>query len=295
MEMDDMILEKNVFVTMRDGIRLAADVYRPNANEKFPALLSMSPYGKEYQRYPESVVGLFVQVEAGNSKKFVSRGYVHVVADVRGSSPSEGQWNCFDREEQQDGYELIEWIAKQPWCNGKVGMVGESYYGFIQYLVAATRPPSLKTIVPFDGLTDMYRDLVYQGGMYNAGFLGFWLPSVYQWCLPQGESSPERWLPPKSIAFETIIRPTDGPYYWERSSCTRFDQINVPIYHMTVAGHFHFRGQLNAYNAINTPKKLMVGAGSPFEMFYSEPVFEQVVRWLDFWLKDKDTGIMSKD
>jgi uncharacterized protein len=293
--MYEMTLDANIFVTMRDGVRLAVDVFRPKAEGKFPALLSMSPYGKEKQRYPESVVGIFTKVEAGNTKYFVSRGYVHVIADSRGSSPSEGQWNLIDKDEQQDGYELVEWMAKQPWCNGKVGMIGESYYGVIQYLVAATQPPSLKTIVPFDGFSDLYRDVVYQGGMYNSGFLGYWISSVYQSCLPQDESPPEKWLPPKSVTLETVQRAIDGPYYWERSSYTKFDRIKVPVYHMTSAGHYaHNRGQLRAYTEIDTPKKLLVGPAPPFEMFYSESICKQMVRWLDYWLRDVENGIMRE-
>jgi predicted acyl esterase len=294
-KMYEVVMEENVFVAMRDGIKLAVDIYRPNAQGKFPALLSMSPYGKEKQRYPKSVVGIFTKVEAGDSAYFVSNGYVHVIADVRGSSPSEGQWNFLDKEEQQDGYELIEWIAKQPWCNGNVGMIGESYYAVIQYLVAATQPPSLKTIVPFDGFSDLYRDVIYHGGMYHGGFLGYWAPSVYQSCLPDGENRPGKWLPPNSVIRQTILQPNDGPYYWERSAYTKFDKITVPIYHMAVAGHYsHYRGQLNAYRDIDTSKKLLVGPAPPFEMFYNEEISKQIIRWLDYWLKDIDNGVMDE-
>jgi predicted acyl esterase len=293
--MYDMMLDENISVTMRDGIRIAVDVYRPSAKGKFPALLSMSPYGKEKQRFPETVVGIFTKVEAGNTKFFVSRGYAHVIADVRGSSPSEGQWNLYDKDEQQDGYDLVEWIAKQPWCDGKVAMIGESYFAAIQYLVAATQPPSLKTIVPCDAHTDMYRDAVYQGGIYNTGFLGYWLPTTIETCLPQGEDQPEKWLPPKPLILDVVLQPTDGPYYWERSAYPQFDKINVPIYHMACAGHYvHYRGQLNAYTGINTPKKLLLGATPPFEMFHSPALSQQIIRWFDYWLKDIDTGIMDE-
>lgn len=293
--MYDVMLDENVLVTMRDGIRLAVDIYRPNAQGKFPALLCMSPYGKEAQRYPESVVGIFTKVEAGNTQYFAARGYVHVIADVRGSSPSEGQWNLSDKEEYQDGYDLIEWIARQPWCDGKVAMIGESYYAAIQYLVAATQPPSLKTIVPFDGYSDFYRDTCYHGGIYCNGFLGYWLPSTMAGCLPQGESTPEKWLPPRPVILDTVLHPTDGPYWWERSGCSMFDKITVPIYHMAVAGHYvHYRGQLNSYTAINTPKKLLVGVAPPFQLFYSPAIHQQVIRWLDYWLKGIDTGIMKE-
>lgn len=173
---------ENVLVTMRDGVSIAVDIYLPQSPTKCPALLSISPYGKEKQRLPG---GIFTFVEAGDIEYFVSRGYAYVIADSRGSAPSEGQWNLFDKEEQQDGYELVEWIAHQPWCDGKVAMIGESYFGLIQYLVAATQPPSLKTIVPFDAMTDLYRDFTYHGGLFNLGFMPMWLSMVYERCLPR--------------------------------------------------------------------------------------------------------------
>ncbi len=292
--MYDITMEENLSVTMRDDVRLRVDVHRPKGRGRFPALLSVSPYGKEKQRYYPK--GIFPKVEAGNTEYFVSRGYVHVIADVRGKSPSEGQWNLCDEKEQQDGYEFVEWIARQPWCDGNVAMIGESYFAQSQYLVAAMQPPSLKTIIPFDGWTDLYRDVVYQGGIYNVGFMPYWLATVYETCLPKEEPPSAKWLPPHHVVLDTVLHSTDGPYYWERSAYTKFNKITVPIYHMANAGtlYIHFRGQLLAYTEINTPKKLLVGTGSPWLLSHSPSLCQQIVRWLDYWLKGIDTTIMEE-
>jgi putative CocE/NonD family hydrolase len=116
-------VEKDVIITMPDGVRLLADIYRPDANGKFPALLSYAPYGKELQTLTkpveindwETVSGGWNAVEAGNTEYFVSRGYVSVIPDTRGCATSEGKYS--GAKEAEDGYHIIEWIAKQPWCN----------------------------------------------------------------------------------------------------------------------------------------------------------------------------------
>jgi hypothetical protein len=128
-----MIAEKDVAVPMRDGINLSIDVYRPDDDGKFPALLAFSIYNKDLQG-PDVAEALPPQpawsslwaglLEAGDTKFFVSRGYVHVIGSPRGVGKSDGGGS-----RQWDSYDLIEWIAQQPWCDGNVGMVGISGFG----------------------------------------------------------------------------------------------------------------------------------------------------------------------
>jgi putative CocE/NonD family hydrolase len=147
--------KETLMIPMRDGVRLAVDIYRPDVEGKFPALLAMSGYGKDLQAIPQIPQPFYIgfqqkygsllwdgTLEAGNTKQIVGRGYVHVVADVRGCGDSEGEHaGMFDTHEPKDGYDLVEWIAKQPWCDGNVGMVGISYYACIQIFIAAEQPP----------------------------------------------------------------------------------------------------------------------------------------------------------
>ena len=172
-------IDKDMVIVMRDGVRLAADVYRPDANGKFPALLSVSPYSKDVQKLPVREYPTDRDlgnggIECGDTDYFVSRGYVHVIADARGTGMSEGGYRVFSAKEQQDGHDLIEWIAAQLWCNGKVGMLGSSNFAMIQLLVAAQQPPHLKAICPVDSATDMYRHWGYHGGMLNVSFVSTW-------------------------------------------------------------------------------------------------------------------------
>jgi hypothetical protein len=155
---------------MSDGVRVAMDIYLPDQEGKYPALLSICPYTKELQ----ATASKNLNNEAGDTQFFVSRGYVHVIADTRGNGHSEGAYAlCSDRE-IEDGAELVRWIARQPWCDGNVSIMGMSYFAINAMLIAAKNPPHLKCIFPYDGLEDFYRDIVYHGGIFCSGFAISW-------------------------------------------------------------------------------------------------------------------------
>ncbi|MBT5949168.1 MAG: CocE/NonD family hydrolase, partial [Nitrospinaceae bacterium] len=127
----------DLMLPMRDGVRLATDVYRPRAaGQRFPALISMSPYTRGLQ-LTEVPIG---QNEAGITEFWVPRGYAHVIVDCRGSNDSEGSYDDKAEKEQADYIDLIEWCAEQPWCNGSVGMIGCSYFALVQLLAATHQP-----------------------------------------------------------------------------------------------------------------------------------------------------------
>jgi uncharacterized protein len=102
-------------------------------------------------------------VEAGQTDFFVPRGYVHVIANSRGTCGSEGTYGFWDPDEATDLYDLIEWTASQPWCDGEVGMIGVSYFAMEQFRAALQKPPHPRAIFPFSGTTDMYRDIFWHG------------------------------------------------------------------------------------------------------------------------------------
>jgi predicted acyl esterase len=287
-------LEEDIYVKMRDGVKLAVDIYRPAAEGRYPVLLSMSPYPKEIQLWPPVLTHM---IEAGNTNFFVSKGYIHVIAQIRGCCLSQGQYNLFDLKEQQDGYDLIEWCAKQPWSDGNVGMMGDSYFAMIQYLVAAQQPPHLKCIAPYDGTVDIYHDFTYPGGVFFAWFAGMWCTDVLTTCaFPE---KVEGRLPPANFLGDIAAHTKDGPYYWERSARTKLDKIKVPVLNMVPQRSIvHSKGQLYAYTQIKTPQKLLVMpfcALSQHELFITSPSLnEYLLRWYDHWLKGKDTGIMKE-
>ena len=140
-----MKVEDPVFVTMRDGVRIACRIYRPDAPGKFPALFAASPYQYETDDLPHST--LFLWREVGPVEWYVrDQGYIYIHMDVRGSGQSGGVYNLLDKEEQQDYCECIEWVARQEWCDGNVGGLGQSYYAWSQWFMGIVNPPSLKCI-----------------------------------------------------------------------------------------------------------------------------------------------------
>ena len=138
---------------MRDGIRLSVDMYRPDVNGRVPAILIHTPYNNNAAGWVE------------RARKFARRGYVVAISDCRGRFDSEGEWDPFGAKHGSDGYDLVEWLAKQPWCDGNVGMMGQSYMGWTQWWAATQAPPSLKAIVPEVAPPDQLYNGPYQNGI----------------------------------------------------------------------------------------------------------------------------------
>lgn len=318
---------RNVLVPMRDGVRLAADIYRPEAEGKFPALLAMSPYGKELQGPPiiplqpghPSFCG---GAEAGNTDYLVPRGYAHVIADVRGTCKSDGVWRGWtSKQEAEDGYDLIEWIASQPWCDGNIGMIGISYFATIQLVVAAEQPPHLKAIFAYDCPADFYRDTTYHGGVLNFFVYTTYMrpgagktvmtetlpPDEFQSRVQALRENPEIIMYPliRSKAenprgapcfLDVLLNPTDGPFYWERSGYTKYDRIKVPAYVGSgwyAYGYMHLAGAFKNFMGITSPKKMLLTPAVFLERPWHQ-YHDVVIRWFDHWLKGVDTGIMAE-
>ena len=144
---------------MRDGVQLLADVHRPDADGRFPALIAASPYPRQIQDLG-APAGF---IEAGATDFWVPRGYVHVIANVRGTGGSGGTFGFFDAQERRDMHDLVEWAAAQPWCDGNVGMIGISYFAMTQLEAAVERPPHLKAIFPVAVTADLYEAAMHHG------------------------------------------------------------------------------------------------------------------------------------
>ena len=321
-------IERDIYVPMRDGVRLAINIYRPDARGKFPALLAMSGYGKDEMELlmaPQPLSRSAVwdgNIEAGDFNDIVPRGYVHVIGDVRGTGHSEGE---FPAPEGRDNYDLIEWLARQPWCDGNIGMTGYSYFSGIQIRTAAEQPPHLKCIAVSHVSADAYRDGSYPGGVLSLMGYGVWYgrhgtsgfaannaKSMMQKTLPKEEFERRRQellnhpdinhypnlyhlllYPQKNPwFFDALMNPYDGPFYKQRSAYAHFDKIKVPVHVIGKVSH-ETMGYWGLYEGIKTPKKLMVKPNGPEERPWRED-FELLIRWYDHWLKGNDTGMMDE-
>ena len=289
--------ERDIYVPVRDGVRLAVNVFRPDVPGKFPALLAMGGYGKELQELliaPQPLSKSAVwdgNIEAGDTTEIVARGFVHVIGDVRGTGSSEGEYSGLgSSQEGRDGCDVVEWIARQPWCDGNVGMIGYSYYGQIQLKVAIEQPPHLRAIFVSHVGADFYRDFAYSGGVLSLFWYGLWdgrhgtsgfapknAPSLMMKTLSEEEFErrrqellnhpdirhyPNLWhllhYPYKNpFFFDMLMNPYDGPFWQDRSVYPYYDKIKVPVYVVGKCAH-EASGYWDVYTGINVPKKLLL-------------------------------------
>ncbi len=325
-----IVCDKDVAVTMRDGVTIAVDVYRPDAAGKFPVLLAFGVHSKEVQGsdYPKSFPpqpswsSLWLgHAEAGDTEFFVARGYVHVVGTPRGFLKSgDGGSREFD------SYDVIEWIARQPWCDGNIGMVGIGAFASEQFHAARQQPPHLKTIFAYDprgayGKFGGFRE-EYPGGVLHAfRYLMDHFSSYHFARHAPGELPPDKeqhWR--EAIAdpdirmyphlhnvllqkgqhmpryFDVLIDPFDKEETIVEAE-REFANITVPTY--TGAGWYgytyktHLAGAQTYFSKIPAQKKmLLTGPAHPDRPLRA--LRGEMLRWYDHWLKGIDTGIMQE-
>ena len=291
----DMKIEEPIYVPMRDGARMALRIYRPDAEGEFPALFAASPYQFDTDDLPHS--SMFLWREVGPVEWYVrEHGYAYVRMDVRGSGESDGVYNFLDAEEQRDYYETIEWIARQAWCDGNVGGLGQSYYAWSQWFMGIVNPPSLKCIAPYDGAVDIYRGTAFHGGIL-CDFMWWWYNIVRVNNLHRAAGAPGGKEMPLDIGWEMQRRDTYDDWWRERSPYERLREIQVPVLSI---GHWgkmglHLRGNILGYEEVRAPKRLIVtGARDVFEaheLFDEVHYHEQeLLPFYDRYLKGIDNG-----
>jgi len=332
-----IIAEKDVFVPMRDGVKLAVDIFRPDAKGKFPALLAYGQYGKELEEMaltfpPQARPSNLWDggIEGGDTKYIVPRGYVHVVADARGTGKSEGECVGFIGTggdwEGKDCYDLIEWLAQQPWCDGNVGMTGISYLASIMILAAAEQPPHLKALFCHGGHFDMY-ELAYHGGIFwlmpRAALEGRGGDSGVAWrnvtsaaLKKQGKEEFERRIQerlrdpdvknypnfvhilnypqPHPQFIDWILNPLNGPFYQEDHPISKAHRVKIPVHISNKWG----RGwttdiTIDCYHELGGPKWLELQPFPPMQERPWHEMHDQMIRFYDYWLKGIDTGVME--
>ena len=287
-------------IAMADGIRLAADLYQPTggkAGEKFPVLLEYLPYRKQEARSRDWAVYSY----------FVTRGYVVAKVDIRGTGNSEGRLIPYEYSEveQKDGDAVIDWLSKQPWSNGNVGMFGISWGGFNSIQMAARRVPALKAIVAIDATEDLFQDDVhYMDGIMH---LDSWemsmdldnsRPGAPDYTIDDDNFRNRFDTEPWMLTYKN--RQRDGPF-WDRASVRdRYGDIRVPAF--LIGGWYDgYRDSVPRMleHVKNAPVKAIVGAWNhtwPSEP-YPQPGMEwrhEAVRWFGQFLKGEDTGILDE-
>jgi hypothetical protein len=310
---------------MRDGVKIAIDIIRPAVDGKavedpLPVVWTHTRYRRAFKNSQGKV---YRTADSFYLHPLLKHGYVTVAADVRGSGASFGNWHLFSKEENQDAYEITEWLAAQPWCDGNVGMYGGSYLGVSQLLAASTQPPHLKAIFPMVAFMDMYR-VAYPGGVELEDFLKSWSEMTERLDTQPGvmpvDDDAEGEILKKAIAehednltlieimsnlkFRDDFDPVSQSYpFRELHPANYIDEINASGIPMYIWGAwldiFTFDSFL-MYENFSVPRKLVVGAW-PHNPQTEEVIKEEFgllemeqLRWFDYWLKGIDNGIMDE-
>ncbi|WP_242660401.1 CocE/NonD family hydrolase [Mycobacterium mantenii] len=283
-------VERDVAVATRDGTLLRINVFRAGddgTRTPRPVILSIHPYGKDdlptrrgnkttfskqYRmiRQPQPVAfSTLTGWEAPDPAWWTAHGFVVVNADSRGCGHSDGTGNLLSREEAEDTYDLVQWIAGQPWSDGNVVMLGVSYLAISQYAVAALQPPALRAICPWEGFTDAYRDLMFPGGVHETGFSRLWSRNLSR---------------DTRQSYDLARMQDEHPLrdeFW-RSVAPDLSAIKVP---MLVCGSFsdnnlHSRGSIRAFvHSGSDHARLYTHRGGKWTTFYSEAALTEQLRF----------------
>jgi|KBSMisStaDraftv2_1062788.scaffolds.fasta_scaffold61744_1 uncharacterized protein len=312
----DVVFERNLGVSMRDGTILRADVYRPRAEGKFPVLLTRTPYDKQDER--ETCV---IAAE---------RGYIAIAQDVRGRYESDGDWYPF-KNESQDGYDTIEWAAALPYSNGKVGMFGSSYVGATQLLAAIAHPPHLAGIIPEETASNYHDGWVYQGGALEQWVNESWTArlswetlhrrfekqtdaSAWAKRLPLDSFPVQIPAPQQNLApyfFDWLAHPSYDDYWKKWSIEDHLEQIDVPVFHVGDWYDIFLRGTLRDYTGLRNragseasrrSQRLLLGVGGhagggpkigdlDFGLQSRVDEDELIFRWYDSLFKNVPNGV----
>jgi uncharacterized protein len=286
-------------VKTRRGVTVRADVYMPaGVKGPLPALLAASPYQKSLRRLPANWV--FAFIEYGPIQLYLDNGYAYVAMDVPGSGRSEGDWDPVSREEGEAIHDVIEWIAQQSWCTGKIGMIGQSYYCWSQWNAARTKPPHLTTIVAYDGACDMYRDWMYQGGIPVVGFLGAWLTGVI--LLQHQAEGHSIFGGNRHLALpEMLNHPWDDEWQRRRSPFWELDKVDIPVFSIGVWGKadLHLRGNILGYERVRGPKQLLITHPQTWpaaQALFADAAFHEreILPWYEHHLKGVANDVMKR-
>jgi putative CocE/NonD family hydrolase len=295
---------ENTWIPMSDGTKLAARIWLPEDAEEnpVPAILEYIPYRKD---------DFTAEEDAMMHPYFAGHGYASIRVDMRGSGDADGiLLDNYLPQEQDDGLEVLEWIAAQPWCTGSVGMIGISWGGFSGLQVAARAPSQLKAIVTICSTVDRYGDdLTFNGGCLNASDTIAWSGVSHSWIVMPpdpavvGERWREMWLerleqtPPWVGTWLEHQRKDD---YWRHGSVAEdYSAIKCAVYAVGGWRDGYTNSILRMLEGLPGPKKGLIGPWAHMNPHHGAPepamgFLHECLRWWDYWLKGIDTGIMDE-
>jgi predicted acyl esterase len=283
---DGILCEQDVPVILRDGTTIYTDIYRPIGETNIPCIVSWSYYGKrpgdgmsEWQvmGVPPGTISTMSKFESPDPGFWCRHGYAIANVDPRGTGHSEGDINLFGTQDAKDGYDFIEWVAQQHWCNGRVGMGGNSCVAMTQFRVAAQQPPHLACIAPWEATTDIYRESIFEGGVPALAFNEFIVASL---------TGPNKIDDQVAMARQYPLMNA----YWQ-DKIPDFKKIKIPTYACASWSHFHLRGSFNAFRKIRSTRKwLRAHREQEWPDLYTPENIEDLKRFFDRYLRNINNG-----
>ncbi len=294
---------EHFYIPLSDGIKLAARAWMPHdaSSNPLPAILEYLPYRKRD--------GTAIR-DALTHPYFAAHGYAYVRVDIRGYGESDGLINDeYVVQEQDDGLQVIDWITKQPWCDGNVGMMGISWGGFNGLQIAARQPQALKAIITLCSTDDRYADDIhYKGGamlMENIGWAATMLS--YSTAPPDPLLVGDEWFDTWKNRLENMpllvakwMRHQSRDELWQHGSiCEDYSSIKAAVYCMTGWADAYTNSIPRMMEHLQCPKKALVGPWLHKYPHFARPeprigFLQEALRWWDYWLKGIDTGIMDE-
>ncbi len=293
-----LVLERDISAEMSDGTCLSANLFRPEAEGRYPVILYLAPAIKDrfppfedYERIPNTGVirvSEFAAFEAPDPVYWVPHGYVVLAANCRATGGSGGdRFAHFSAQIGRDFHDLVEWAAAQPWCDGNVGANGVSYLAITQWLGAAEKPFHLKAIIPWEGLSDPYREWAFHAGLPDTGFYRIYMSR---------SADPKFGIVNEGAEAEDMVAEQAAhpllDEFW-RAKHPDLSNIDVPAYicaSWSTQG-LHNRGGFEGYKQIASADKwLEVHGRMEWESYYSRECLERQRRFFGHYLKGEDTG-----
>lgn len=276
--------ESNLMVTMRDGVGIALDIYRPAQSGNYPTLYSSAPYPHTNDSTPPDNAAL------GSIAWFVSQGFNYVLASTRGTGLSEGDYEFLSRDEQQDHYEIIEWIAEQSWSDGQVIGAGSNYYATAQWQMAIQNPPSLNCIAPINGVVQPYHDWAFPGGLADSDFLQDWYENKVRRANAFADLDTPS-LVNYDLRLELLAHPFYDDYWRLRSSLPNTEAINVPVFIIdSWQENLGLTSNLLALERLNSLHKMVILSSDTAIMQNTDFLAEHLLPFYQWCLQDESAA-----
>ncbi|KAH6209133.1 hypothetical protein HBI15_155430 [Parastagonospora nodorum] len=290
---EEMVVEHDVAVTVRDGCKLYCDIYRPsdgNGDVKVPAIVAWSPFGKKFNGVsmmnnvkwgcgvPKGCLSGLERFEGPDPAEFCPRGFAVVNVDARGAGDSQGDIVIMGKQEGEDGHDVIEALAKMDWCNGSVGLAGNSHLGIVQWFIAAEKPPSLKAIAPWEACGDLYREQFVRGGAWDNGLFDFITQHVIR-----GRNGLEDF---KEMYHRSKLM---NPYWADKRA--DIESISIPTYVVASYSSFvHTMGSVRGWMQLSSKEKWL--RWDPYQEWYDlwvvQESIDELASFFDRYLKNEN-------